>query len=745
MRIKILMIYFLTVIVIIPILYAKDISASIFGVIKISKTLEPLAYVNIFLANTDQGCSSDLNGYYSLTGISPGKYQLIASHIGYEIFKKWIDLKPGAKLFIEISLKPSPVVGDTVSVIARRKFTKGIDAGQILIGKSEMNIAPKIGEPDLFRVIETFPGITTVNDFNMGLYIRGGNADQNLILLDGMPIYNPFHLMGIFSTFDEEAIQWTNVSKSRIDPIYGNRLSSVIDINVRDGTAAEHAGYANLSFLSSKLRVEGPQPFGSYLFTIRRTYADLFVNALHKVKLLSSEIKLPYYFIDGMGKIVIKPDQRNRLEITSYLGRDTYDMNVINEDSSSGKYTWQNAALGLNFSTILTPQLIFNLRTSVSQFHAQWLPSDTTNPERIDNVFTGKIVNAYFKLDNPLIGQIKAGGEWSSHYYYLQTEGFSYQPIYFEKNKSRENSIFFSVYRQFGALFNVSGGSRITHFSLQDTLTVSPQVSCGLKISPTQEIQLLWGKYHQDLMTIGTEEIILSMFDAWVTVPENLPVMAAQQYALSYNWDIHRNLGLDVALYHKRFNHLVEYNTTKFSAIDPDFVSGSGAADGLELFLKGRLGKMQGWASYTYSRIRKKVNKISYPPKYDRPHDLDLVLNYRLSQKWSLGSRFVYHSGTPFTKIIGYMRQPTYSEFQSSSYLCEVAVYGQRNAWRLPAYHRLDINLIKKFDWKSRPMEFYIDVANIYGRLNVLAYSEDGNTWIQMPPIATIGIRGKIW
>jgi len=355
------------------------------------------------------------------------------------------------------------------------------------------------------------------------------------------------------------------------------------------------------------------------------------------------------------------------------------------------------------------------------------------------------MVNAYFKLDNPLIGQIKAGAEWSSHHYHLQTKGFSYQPIYFEKNQSLENSFFFSINRQFGALFNVGGGLRMTQFSIQDTLTISPQVSCGLKISPTQEIQLHWGKYHQDLMTIGTEEIILSMFDAWVTVPKHIPVITAEQYALSYKWDIHRNLGLDLTLYHKRFNHLVEYNTTKFSAIDPDFVSGSGAADGLELFLTGRLGKMQGWASYTYSRIRKKVNKISYPPKYDRPHDLDLVLNYRLSQKWSLGSRFVYHSGTPFTKIIGYMRQPTYSEFQSRSYNCEVAVYGQRNAWRLPAYHRLDINLIKKFDWKSRPMEFYIDVANIYGRLNVLAYSEDGDTWIQMPPLATIGISGKIW
>ncbi|MBU4445249.1 MAG: TonB-dependent receptor [Candidatus Marinimicrobia bacterium] len=720
-------------------------AASISGVVVESKTQEPLAYVNIFLANTDQGSSSDLNGYYSITGIVPGSYQLIASHIGYETFKMWIDLKPGAKPFIEISLKPSPVAGDTVSVTARRKFPQGIEGDQILIGKSEMNIAPKLGEPDLFRVIETFPGVTTVNDFNMGLYIRGGNSDQNLILLDGMPIYNPFHLMGIFSTFDEEAIQRTNVSKSRIDPIYGNRLSSVIDINVRDGIATEHEGYVNLSFLSSKLRAEGPHPLGTYLVTIRRTYADLFVNTLNDIGILPPELRLPYYFVDGMGKLVIKPGNRQRLEITTYMGRDVYDLADIDDDPGSGKYTWQNSASGLNYSAILSPYVAFYLRTSTSQFKSQWLPPDTTNAESIDNIFTGKIINAYLKVENRLLGKIKAGGEFNYNKYHLRTKGFSYQQIYFEDNSQYENSVFVDLFKQFGALLCFNGGFRMTRFSLQDTMTFSPQLSCGARISPTQEINLHWGKYHQDLMTIGTEEIILSMFDAWVTVPENLPVMSAEQYALSYKWDIHRNLALDIALYHKRFSHLVEYNTTKFSAIDPDFVAGTGTANGLEILFKGNLKKIQGWLSYSYSQVRKTVNGISYPPKYDRPHDLDLVLNYRLSEKWSIGSRFVYHSGTPFTKIIGYMRQPIYEEFRSSSFAREVEVYGKRNAWRYPAYHRLDINFIKKFDLKSRPMEFYIDIANVYARLNVLAYSEHGDTWIQMPPLATIGIRGKIW
>ena len=718
-------------------------AASLSGTIKIAESLEPLAGVNVFLANTNLGCSSDPNGYFTITGIEPGKYQLIASHIGYEVHQEWIDLKAGDRRFLEIQLNPLPVPIDTVSVYGERRFARELESDILHINFIELNLAPKLGEPDLFRIIETYPGVMTVNDYNMGLHIRGGNSDQNLILLDGMPIYNPFHLVGIFSTFDESAIQSANVSKSGIDPIYGNRLSSVIDVNVRDGTAAEHAGYVNLSFLSSKIRAEGPLPFGSYLFTIRRTYADLFVNTI--TKLISSDLKLPYYFIDGMGKIVIKPGNRNRLEITSYLGKDVYDMRVIDGDSSAGVYTWQNKALGFNYSSVINPQLIFYLRGSMSQFWAEWVPTDTMRSNMIDNVFTGKTINACFRYDHSFIGQIKAGAEFCTNDYHLKTKGFSYQPIYFEKNQSQENSAFLSINRQFGALFNVNGGLRMTHFSIQDTLTFAPQISLGWKINSTHEIQLHWGKYHQDLMTIGTEEIILSMFDAWVTVPENLPVMAAEQLALSYNWQIQRNLALDLALYHKRFNHIVEYNTTKYSPIDPDFVDGTGTADGLEIILKGNVGKIQGWLSYSYSQVEKAVNGITYPPKYDRPHDLDLVLNYQMTKKWSIGSRFIYHSGTPFTQIVGYMRQPLYEDFLTDSYPREIEVYGERNTWRYPDYHRLDINFVKKFDWKSRPMEFYIDLANVYARLNVLAYAEHDDIWIQMPPLATIGIRGKIW
>ena len=721
---------------------AYTLAASISGTVKVAESLEPLSGVNVFLANTNLGCSSDPNGYFSISGIEPGKYQLVASHIGYGVYQEFIEINAGDRRFIDIRLQALPVLIDTISVFGERRFRRELESDLLNISSIELNLAPKLGEPDLFRVIETYPGVTTVNDYNMGLYIRGGNSDQNLILLDGMPIYNPFHLVGIFSTFDESAIQSANVSKSGIDPVYGNRLSSVIDVNVRDGTAAEHVGYINLSLLSSKIRAEGPLPFGSYLITVRRTYADLFVNTV--TKLISSDIRLPYYFIDGMGKIVIKPGERNRLEITSYLGKDVYDLAVIDDNPRLGVYTWQNSALGLNYSAIISPDITFYLRTSASQFRAQYLPSDTTS-ESIDNVFNGKTINTYFKLENRLAGQIILGGEYCTHNYYLKTKGFSYQPIYFEKNKSLESSAFISIDRQLGALFYIGGGVRMTHFSIQDTLTFSPQLSLGWKITPSHEIQLHWGKYHQDLMTIGTEEIILSMFDAWVTVPEDLPVMAAEQLAFSYRWQIHRNLALDVALYQKRFNHIVEYNTTKYSPIDPDFVDGTGIANGLEILLKGNVGKMQGWLAYSLSQVEKTVNGITYPPKYDRPHDLDLVLNYQMTKKWSIGSRFVYHSGTPFTKIIGYMRQPLYEDFLTDSYPREIEVYGARNAWRYPAYHRLDINFVKKYRWRSHPMEFYIDLANVYARLNVLTYTEDGDTWIQMPPLATIGIRGKLW
>ena len=213
-----------------------------------------------------------------------------------------MNVQTGKNIFLNISLERSAVQGKEVQVYGNQDEIGVIS--DINLSKKEIQYTPSIGEPDLFRTLVSYPGVTKSNDFNLGLYIRGGNRDQNLILLDGIPIQSPYHLSGIFSTFDANVIQNSEFSKIVDDSKYGNRLSSILSINTRDGDIDEHKGYVNISLLSSKIRAEGPWKYGSYMFSLRRTYADLVFNSISTV--VGAKYRLPYHFTDGMGKLVLR-------------------------------------------------------------------------------------------------------------------------------------------------------------------------------------------------------------------------------------------------------------------------------------------------------------------------------------------------------------------------------------------------------------------------------------------------------
>jgi len=722
-------------------------TSSIYGRVIDSSTQEPLAYVNIFITNTTLGTATDLDGTFTIINIPHGIHQVCASYIGYKIYRQSIHMEADSSYFIDIPLKQILIGVDTVKVIRKKHaYQDAIDLGRLIIGIKEISIAPSIGEPDIFRVLEMHPGITTTNDFNIGLHIRGGNCDQNLILLDGMPVYNPYHLAGIFSTFDTDGIQWINLYKSGIAPRYGNRLSSVIDVNMRDGTAQKHEGHTNISLLSTKIRMEGPHKLGTYMFTLRRTYADLFINGLNKIGLLPEEIVFPYHFVDGMGKVVIKPSVRHRIELTSYIGQDKYNLAVLDDDPGSGVYTWHNDAVGVKYTSLISSQLAFHAQCSGSIFSATWLPPDTTNKEKIENVFSGVMIKSFFTANNKIFGCLSSGYEFQRNKFFLETKGFSYQPIIVEENKTDEVSLYFDLSKSFKDKLNLNYGLRATRFSSQDTIVLSPQISTNININKLLSIHAHWGRYHQGLMSIGTEEPILSMFDAWISIPRNRPVMSATHRIVNIQYQLHQFFEISLAIFNKRYDRLVEFNTKKFSCLDSDFVEGSGHSIGIELLIKKRNGKFNGWLAYTYSKTKKSVQGTIYPPKYDKPQDLNIVFQYRLSKKWAFGSRFIYQSGTPFTKVIGYYRQHnTIVDVPGYVYHTEVPVYSAKNAFRLPPYHRLDLTVHKKFIWREHDMEWYVDLANIYARLNVLAYSEENEAWIQVPPLITFGIKGQLW
>jgi len=697
---------------------------------------------NIVLEGTEKGGFTDLNGYFSIENLPTGKYKLICSYIGYKKFQKIVNVQTEKSIFLNISLEKTSIKGKEIQVYGNQDEIG--DISEINLSKKEIQYTPSIGEPDLFRTLVSYPGVTKSNDFNLGLYIRGGNRDQNLILLDGIPIQSPYHLSGIFSTFDANVIQNSEFSKIVDDSKYGNRLSSILSINTRDGDIDEHKGYVNISLLSSKIRAEGPWKYGSYMFSLRRTYADLVFNSISTV--VGSKYRLPYHLTDGMGKLVFKKKKRHRLELTTYFGRDYFDIGKMDQSEDIGDYIWANSAAGLRHFWYLSPQIYFVSKLSYSNFVANFTHDDPTYSDAIDNKFQTTILSTYLNYDNTYTGNLQLGGEIKKFKTSLYSRGFSYKPINFETQTPQELSVFFNNEKNFRNLIGLKLGGRLTYFSNKEVNKLSHYISIEPYINSDFSINLQYSKTHQNMITLATEEVLISMFDAWCFPPENYPVMKSSQFAISGEYNF-KPYNITVSLYKKNITPLVEYNTEKYLETDKNFVVGKCKAYGLELLLEKRVGDLTGNFSYTYSYSEKSLYNINYTPKYNKPHQLVLSSIYNYNKKWKIGMSFKYHTGRPFTKKIGEFEDSYYGNeftYHSGGY-GESPIYSKKSSFRLPAYHRLDFNITKKFKWHDNPFEWYLNLINVYGRLNVLGYSSDGEKWIQIPPMATIGIRGKLW
>ncbi len=721
-------------------------SGSIYGTVVAANTREPLPYANIYLEGTRHGTVSDVNGFFSILGLPPGSQRLVASYIGYETFEEPVQLGSGQRLYREIALTPVAIQADSVIVTGDRNRRIGdIPIGLITLNFHEMKHTPSIGEPDVFRTLETFPGITTANDFNAGLYVRGGSRDQNQVLLDGIPIFNPYHALSIFSTFDAEAAKQIDLHKSGMDPAYGNFLSSVLDIHVKDGRSDHRSAKVNVSLLSSKVLLEGPMPRGSYMVSLRRTYLDAAVDLLRLVHIIPQNFRFPYTFTDGITSLTFKPTPANRIKVTGYWGRDEYRMSVIDNDPGSGDMVWGNRAVGLAWDRLLSQNLSLHLNLALSRYVSDFVPPDTTNPDRFEQLVSSRILRPYLHYKTPTLGTLRLGGEIKPTNYFFSIRGLSYQPIYLDSTSADERSLFATLFRGLGPRLTLKLGGRATRFTRQDTLVYSPQASLQLQATNTINLNLHWGRYHQGTMTLNNEDMLVSLFDAWWPVLENLPVMSADHYVLGGHYYPQPGYEFTLEAYFKRLHNLVEYNLQKFTAEDPDFVSGRGQAYGLELLAKKGAGRVQGWVAFTYSHARKTVQGITYPPKYDKPVDLSVVLSWPLGRKWRMGSRFMYQTGTPFTRISGfYLQHYIYNMYRNPFYHNEMPGYGSKNGARLPPYHRLDLNFIRPLTLRGRPFEFYLDLINVYARLNVLLYDRYNAPFMQMPPFLTFGLRGQL-
>jgi hypothetical protein len=720
---------------------------TISGFIRNAETGESMIGTDVYTDKLRSGCTSNVYGFYSMT-LPEGKYDIYYNYLGYETKKIEINLDHNIRQDIE--LKTSPILGDSVIVSAKAEedFVKTTEMGTIrLIPKENSKIPVLLGEQDIFRTIQLLPGVSQTREGDCGFYVRGGNSDQNLVLLDEAPIYNAYHLLGSFSVFNSDAIREVKLIKGSAPPKYGGKLSSVLDIQMKEGNMKEFRGDAGIGLIFSRITMEGPlaKDKASFMISGRRTYADILIKMLSREALKDSRL----YFYDFNLKTNYRLGDNDRIYLSGYFGRDI--IGVEGEDPTDDDVTisWGNNTGTLRWNHLFSRKLFSNLSLIYSRFRY----SMVVNSVEDDNVDMSSMINDitlkedfqyYLNPENSL----NFGLYYSRHGYQpsrLLVTGEEDVDISIGKRRAQEVGAYISheweVSKKFkfdygfrSSVFAVKGDKDI--FDIEDMSDLpnefwdiefhrredklypgfEPRITINYLLNSSTSWKLGYSRNYQNVHQLSNTTSGTPL-NVWHPSSSNMKPQRADQISLGYFRDYKdKNIEMSFELFYKDMRNQIDYKDGAdlflSSLFESEVAFGKGWAYGTELFLKKRIGSMIGWVGYTWSRSKKQFDEInngkSYSSRNDRIHDIAIVGIYELSKKWSLSANWVYQTGTPVTIAYG-------------SYIVDDQVleaYSERNAYRMPAYHRLDVGLTYKTHNKGT---WNFTLYNAYGRKNAYA------------------------
>ncbi len=726
------------------------------GYLRAGDTGEPLIYANIVLVDANRGAASDVHGYYHIQAIPAGTYVLKALMMGYETVEHEVTVSAGSDQRIDLELSPRVLSGEEVTVTAERtRFEEKVEISRVNLSVRQIEEAPAMVEADLFRVLQMTPSVTAKNDFSSALIVRGGGSDENLILLDGIEVYNPYHLGGVFSTFNAKALADAEFLAGGYPARFGNRNSSVLDITSREGNSRRHLLFQDspvgdyfdlsglngeVSLLSTKFLAEGPHARGTWMVAARRTYYDWIAKMYYRIK-DGEDPAGGYYFWDTHWKTFFELDSRNRLTISGYYGRDFLEFDFDEEELGFDiGLDWGNYTTSVQWRYV--PNSRFHSTLSLARTHYDWdLGLQLVEKDSVEGENETKIFERVDLRDWTLKEQL----DWYLNTRHTITSGFEFKVlemgIFQEVARITfldriQNPYIFSLFFQdrwkVSPLFNLQPGLRISKYELHNRLYVEPRF--GLKYLMTENLALKasWGYYFQYMFTNTSDEEIISFVDFWLPVPDNLDPQSCQHFILGLEQRFNRGYYLSLEAYYKPYDNMLELNPNNDPVIaSDDFVAGVGAAWGLEFLLKKTGGKLTGWLGYSYSRIRKEIDFNSdgilreregeiYFTNNDIPHSFNAVVNYRYNEKNNFGLTCSYSTGRPFTVNEGQVYATTDFSSPLYPYLGLTDIPGIKHGARYPSYFRIDINYIRSFNAFGTPGKFKIQLINATNHFNVL-------------------------
>ncbi|MEQ9166986.1 MAG: TonB-dependent receptor, partial [Fulvivirga sp.] len=717
------------------------------GYIKEEDSGETLIGVNIIFTDASghqSGVTTNLYGFYSIS-LAKGTYQVSISYIGHESYTASFDLHNNYNLTVHLKDKAlelsEVVVRDNIE---RQHLVDNLDAN--LLGHIEMDIAdiqsaPAImGEPDLVKVIQTQPGVQTQGEGSTNFYVRGGSADQNLILLDEATVYNPSHLMGFFSVFNADAVKHVELYKSGIPAAYGGRISSLLDVRLREGNKNRIAGSGGIGALASRLTLEGPlvNNKSSFIVSGRRTYADMFL------KLSQDEFtrKTAIYFYDLNAKMNFEIDSKNKLFLSGYFGRDVAKIKTLQYGLQ-----WGNATFTSRWNHLFSDRLFANTSLIFSQYdylldlggaqdNVNWtsqiadysLKSDFNYYLNKNNFLTFGLQSVFHKL-RP--GESKENAEEGvPRYSALESALYIENETSLSEKLQITYGIRYSLFQTFGegvALQLDSNYDLIEEKEYESGETMEaygglePRLKARYKLTHGSSLKASYSRNRQYLQVLSNLSLGLNVFDLWFPATNNIKPQIADQFSVGYFRNVEAaNLELSVEGYYKNLQNQIDYSDHSRLLlnryVEQELRTGKGRAYGVEFLAKRRTGRLTGWLSYTISRSEWKVEGINnnnyYLHNADQTHNLNLTGVFHFNYRVRLASSFTYATGRPVTLPV-------------ESYTYEgrvVPVYENRNSGRLPNYHRLDLSI--EIDRKKKRQDakwsssWNFGLYNVYNRHN---------------------------
>ena len=712
------------------------------GIVRDSVTSEVLPYANIYINKINTGASSDSRGFFVIPSIPANKkYTIKVTFVGYKTEEVTIFIQENKITEITVYLAKSTIEVGNVTVLGKRVNEAGLTAKKIPIREIE-NMSFGV-ETDAMRAIQLLPGVQSAGDVSARYYVRGGTSNENLVLLNETPIYNPFHAFGILSAIDPDIINSVEFYKGGFGAKYGGRLSSVMNIITKDGNKNNFGATAALSELTAKGVLEGPIPDGSFIITGRKSYSN------EILKKFTNNKSIPLDFYDASFKVNYSNPKvlpTSKFSLFGFKSNDKIDYN----NNLHSSYNWSNSNVGFNWFNVAPKSLSFTeLTFYYSGFSGSEIP-DSINDRYIENKLDDFTIKYDFYQEynnkNELYGGIKL--------HYIKTRLLMNNSTGKSNDASSQGE---SVKGYLGyKLLSINKlkadfGSRINFINLLDVASYfgEPRINLTYGLLPTLNLKAAWGIYQQELVTISDEDEIQPLFEPWIIVPKYLKVPKAIHYICGLDYYPTERLKFDVESYYKSEYNLAVINDSLIYPTDPQLIAASGKSYGAEITMNYETGQIYAQLSYSYSWTTRKLRDIEYHPRYDSRNAVKIFINYYLGNNWKAGISWNYNSGMAYTQIFGYSDKYIPSEisnpfslFTNYSYF---PILADRNAAHLPDYHRLDINLSKEFHIGFVKINAGLSVINVYDRKNFFYFdTKTGERVNMLPFLTTIDIKAEL-